>query len=556
MNTRYVSVGVLCALVGAVFATAARAEPSAPPAMRLAALGTAFTYQGQLKNAGAPANGACDMAFRVYDAASGGSQVGTSLTSTVAITNGLFTTLLDFGAGVFTGDARWLDARVRCPSGSGAYAALTPRQAMTAVPYALFASNASMLGGQEVGAFVTITGTHTISGLNTFAGGVRFADGTVQNTAYYRPSLPGAGSVAIADGAVPGQGVKVESSSIIVGSDGLGLIVYQDTTNTYHTLKVVHCGDLGCQNGNVVTQVGVVAQGGRSSISVGADGLGLIIYHPDFTYDLRMIHCGNSLCSGGNTLTTPEPYPGAWSTASLTIGSDGLAVAAYREGSGLLKVAHCGNVACDSGTITTTVDSTGNVGEFNSITIGADGFPLISYHDSTNGMVKVMHCGNSACTSGNISTSVGSAATISGTSITIGADGLGLISYNNAVDRDLVVLHCSNSLCNSSNISTVVDSLGDVGGANSIVIGADGLGIVSYYDATNGDLKALHCGNAACNADNTVTTLDSAGDVGNATSITIGSDGLPLISYYDASYSLKVFRCSSTTCAANVRVGR
>jgi hypothetical protein len=45
--------------------------------------------------------------------------------------------MLDFGVDAFTGEARWLDIQVRCPSGSGTYAQLTPRQELTAVPYAL-----------------------------------------------------------------------------------------------------------------------------------------------------------------------------------------------------------------------------------------------------------------------------------------------------------------------------------------------------------------------------------------------------------------------------------
>ena len=37
-----------------------------------APLGTAFTYQGQLKSDGSPANGLHDMRFRLFDAAVGG----------------------------------------------------------------------------------------------------------------------------------------------------------------------------------------------------------------------------------------------------------------------------------------------------------------------------------------------------------------------------------------------------------------------------------------------------------------------------------------------------
>jgi hypothetical protein len=37
-----------------------------------------------------------------------------------------------------------------------------------------------------------------------------------------------------------------------------------------------------------------------------------------------------------------------------------------------------------------------------------------------------------------------------------------------------------------------------VGWHTSVTIGADGLGLVSYYDFTNGDLKVAHCENTFC----------------------------------------------------------
>jgi len=104
----------------------------------LASLGTAFTYQGQLKSGSNPVNGTCDFQFALYDAASGGTSLGTQTKTGVSVTNGLFTIPdLDFGAGAFQGDARWLQIAVRCPAGSGSYTTLAPRQALTATPYAL-----------------------------------------------------------------------------------------------------------------------------------------------------------------------------------------------------------------------------------------------------------------------------------------------------------------------------------------------------------------------------------------------------------------------------------
>ena len=104
-----------------------------------APLSTGFTYQGQLKQGGNPVNGTCDFQFGLWNAASGGTQIGTTQTKTnVSVSNGLFTIPdLDFGGGAFTGDARWLAIAARCPAGGGSYSTLDPRQALTPAPYAL-----------------------------------------------------------------------------------------------------------------------------------------------------------------------------------------------------------------------------------------------------------------------------------------------------------------------------------------------------------------------------------------------------------------------------------
>ena len=103
-----------------------------------AILGAAITYQGQLKSGGVPVQGSCDLQFSLWDGATGGSQIGSTQTrGSVAVNKGLFTVLVDFGVGAFTGDARWLGIKVRCPAGSGTYTTLTPRQPLTAAPYAL-----------------------------------------------------------------------------------------------------------------------------------------------------------------------------------------------------------------------------------------------------------------------------------------------------------------------------------------------------------------------------------------------------------------------------------
>jgi hypothetical protein len=98
--------------------------------------------------------------------------------------------------------------------------------------------------------------------------------------------------------------------------------------------------------------------------------------------------------------------------------------------------------------------------------------------------------------------------------------------------------------------AATVDAAGDVDEYTAITVGADGLGLISYYDSTNADFKVAHCSNEACSSA-TTSTVDSAGNVGQHTSMTVGSDGLGLISYWDLSNTnLKVAHCSNEACSS------
>ena len=83
------------------------------------------------------------MRFALFTSADGNVRVGNVVRAeNVAVSAGLFTVELDFGAFAFTGDARWLAVAVRSPHDPDDVAAFTPllpRQPLTAAPYALFA---------------------------------------------------------------------------------------------------------------------------------------------------------------------------------------------------------------------------------------------------------------------------------------------------------------------------------------------------------------------------------------------------------------------------------
>lgn len=107
-----------------------------------AALAQPFTYQGELTNNGQPATGSFDVLLTVHSAQAGNTQVGAqTLAANTPLTNGRFTATVDPGTGIFNGADRWLEVAVR-PSGSGgSYTTLSPRQKITAAPYAIRSLN-------------------------------------------------------------------------------------------------------------------------------------------------------------------------------------------------------------------------------------------------------------------------------------------------------------------------------------------------------------------------------------------------------------------------------
>jgi len=110
------------------------------------AQGTAFTYQGQLNDGGAPANGSYDLTFALFNTnVTGTALAGTLTNNATAVSNGLFTVTLDF-SNRFDGTPRWLEIGVRTNGASG-FTTLSPRQPLTPTPYAIFANSASNLSG-------------------------------------------------------------------------------------------------------------------------------------------------------------------------------------------------------------------------------------------------------------------------------------------------------------------------------------------------------------------------------------------------------------------------
>lgn len=128
---------------------------------------TTFTYQGNLTDGGNPANGSFQMQFKLFDALSGGTQIGSTITNLpVTVSAGAFTARLDFGAPALTGANRWLEIAVRRNAGES-YVTLSPREQIASSPYAVRTLSAAMaddsqkLGGVNASEYVTTANGNT-----------------------------------------------------------------------------------------------------------------------------------------------------------------------------------------------------------------------------------------------------------------------------------------------------------------------------------------------------------------------------------------------------------
>jgi hypothetical protein len=299
------------------------------------------------------------------------------------------------------------------------------------------------------------------------------------------------------------------------------------------------------------------------------------------------VHCSDERCS---TATTTVVHPDGKSP-SITIGTDGLALISYFDASNAtLAAAHCSNASCTSA-VNGTLDGHAHSGDVSSIALVDYGWPLVLYRDAlyhlqavvifldwdSAGNVVAVHGQNVPVDAAQQATgSVSIATTPSGhglavygssaglragicyqlacgvfvtvdasgqpvnPSVTIGVDGLGLIAYKELISGMIKVAHCSDSDCIPATTTTLGTDAGTDQGPypaeipTSVTIGSDGLGLVTTTD------RIWHCADVACSQ---ATVLDLSGSVSRidpsgrnarpigGTFATIGIDGLPLVAW-------------------------
>lgn len=340
-------------------------------------------------------------------------------------------------------------------------------------------------------------------------------------------------------------------NSLALGGDGLPVISYLDGANG--DLKVAKCNDAACADGDetLSTVDGVGTVGHHTSIDVGGDGLPAIAYFDVTNGDLKVAKCNDPACAGGDeTLSTVDSSGVVGLFTSIAVGADGFPVIAYLDETNLdLKVAKCDDAACAGGNETITIVDDSGIRP--SLALGADGWPVIGYLSSDG--LRVAKCNDPACVGGDEALSTVDATNAGDyPSIVVGADGRPAISYRDNLGSEKVgVARCNDAACAGGDETLSFFDPGPFGVRfTSIALAADGLPVVAYYRDGLG-VKVGRCGTTACPSSSVVDEVSlNANPPESATSIALGADGLPVMSYHDAGHGeLRVVKCANQSCA-------
>ncbi len=337
--------------------------------------------------------------------------------------------------------------------------------------------------------------------------------------------------------------------SIAIGLDGLPRISYTDSAMN---LKLARCTNTDCTTKNITT----VDSNARyhSSISIGSDGFARISYINHLSYNLKFARCTNEDCSTKN-ITTLDSTDGTGDYSKVVIGLDGLPRVNYTHYphdymDERIRFARCTNADCTTRNITEL-----GVGAATSMDIGQDGSPRVSYFSGAwiSGYPNLIFasCTNIDCTTKTTAQVDSISSNPYSFSVAVGSDNLSRIAYQNAnyTSGVLKFIRCTNASCSSKNITTV-DPNNKGSYFSSMTLGPDGFARISYaFDPSSRDLRFARCTNADCTTKN-ITTIDSIGDVGAASAIVIGLDGLVRITYVDATNkTIKFVRCNNENCS-------
>lgn len=297
-------------------------------------------------------------------------------------------------------------------------------------------------------------------------------------------------------------------------------------------------------------------EGDFAEVEIGVDGMPVIAYYNRSTGNLMLARCGNLSCTSVASLATVDATDDVGNGASMALDAAGLPVISYANLTlARIQVAFCADPGCTAGTVVRAPSQLAvpNLSARSRIAM-IDGAPAILYSDFVASDLMLLRCSNASCTAFPVQSPV----LIDGSGfpsevvLAEGSDARPAMAWRANLDQ-VRFAHCTAAGCGSTiNVATLADEANTLGGSVAIAIGDTGFPVVAYTDDDDGLLRVAACLDLDCAtpvASNLV--YDSAGSVEDV-SMRINNNGRPVIAFYERGAGpsrLLVASCAALDCA-------
>lgn len=337
---------------------------------------------------------------------------------------------------------------------------------------------------------------------------------------------------------------------VVSGIIALGIFTHFSVPSLFAATNVLEDGD------DVGTGLDMVLDG---------RGFPVLSYVDKTNGELKMTHCENAACTV-RTVATIDAIRTVSGDTSLVLDSSGFPVFSYYDVVNRdLRYIRCTNANCTSTANAKVLLSSGDVGIHsdmfrwnNNGSNGGDNFIIVAYDATKTALVSAicfgLECGGLGTATLDNTASVGRYPSIVPLSNT---SELPRIAYFDETNGALKISFCSSFLDDSTCVESATISVPGaiVGTFSSISLDSDGNPVVSFYDQTHGDLLLIHCSTENCSDKPVVRTLDSVGNIGAGTSLALNSKGNPVVAYYDVTNTaLKLITCGDSNCGSGNRI--
>jgi hypothetical protein len=298
-------------------------------------------------------------------------------------------------------------------------------------------------------------------------------------------------------------------NSMVLDSSGYPVIAYYDITNA--NLKVVHCGHVNCTSGNTINTIDSTGDVGiYPSIKLDSSGFPIVAYTDTTNSSVKVVHCNDALCAGANETTTTvvnTEDDRTRSNSALQLDSSGFPIIVFSDQTNDdLELVHCNDVDCAGNNETRTeIESTNLVGGYASMVLDSSGFPVIAFWDETNFDLRVVHCGNVNCDSGNTTNAI--TMTNDGelgfteNEIKLNSSGYPVILSQQSGSWSMVLVVCNDVNCsgNDETISRIRDN-DYINFYHSLELDSNNYPVMAFTPNGN-DLRLIHMTNATTYTD-------------------------------------------------------